>query len=138
MLIVSARCVPSRRTASSPLPWRRSRGPAAEQPPASAAVTTVAEIYAQPATAFNVDRPLSWTGILTLADAGRNLLVVQDETGAIALWTDARDTLPKPGQRITLRASARAPFIANRPEYPFQPAMQDSQAAFEEPDDTMT
>lgn len=108
----------------------------ADSPARPAALTTVAQVFAQPGVAFNVDRPLSLSGIVTLADAGRNLLVLQDETGAIALHPDPPDMPARPGQRISLMASACVPYVMNCPDYPWHPAGGDIQPALELPGDT--
>ena len=51
----------------------------------SSALTTVAEIFAQRDLTANNTCALSLTGVVTMVDASRNMIVLQDATGAVAL-----------------------------------------------------
>ena len=113
--------------------WGQNRAAVPDQRAAPPALTTVAEIRTQPSPAFNVDVPLSLTGIVTLVDASRKMVVLQDETGAIALHLDSPDVSVLPGQRVSLKASACAPYVINRPDYPYHPSDRDVQTSFEAP-----
>lgn len=138
-------CFPDRENASTITMMRRSlptitilaviASPCrAGEPAALPALTTVAEIRAQDGLAYNSDRPLSLTGIVTLVDASRNMLVLQDATGAVALHPDSSGIPVQAGQRVSLNASAWAPFVASLPGFPYQPSGRDVRDRFEVPE----
>jgi signal transduction histidine kinase len=97
-------------------------------------LTTVAEIFAQRDLSANNTCALSLTGVVTLVDASRKLIVLQDSTGAVALHPDSWDTSVRPGQRVSLKASASAPYVASLPGFPFQPSGRDIRPLFEAPE----
>jgi signal transduction histidine kinase len=97
----------------------------------SPALTTVAEIFAQRDLSANNTCALSLTGVVTLVDASRNMIVLQDATGAVALHPDSLGFSVRAGQRVSLKASACAPYVAGLPEFPFQPTGRDIRALFE-------
>lgn len=90
-----------------------------------APLRTVAELKALSLQDFNVEPPLALSGIVTLADPARNMFVVQDETGAIALHPHPNGIRARVGQRVSLQASASAPYVINCPDYPFAPQGRD-------------
>lgn len=97
-------------------------------------LSTSAEMRALPGTAYNYARPVSLNGVVTLADAERNLLVIQDDTGAVALHPDPPNTSVQPGQRVSLKAEACFPYADSFPAYPYHPTGRDVQSTFEAPD----
>ena len=100
----------------------------------SPALTTVAEIRAQQDLSANNTCALSLTGVVTLVDASRNMIVLQDATGAVALHPDSSDISVRAGQRVSLKASACAAYFASLPGFPFQPSGRDIRALFETPE----
>ncbi len=100
----------------------------------SSALTTVAEIFAQRALSANNTCALSLTGVVTLVDASRNMIVLQDATGAVALHPDSPGISVQVGQRVSLKASACAPYVVGLPGFPFQPTGRDIRALFEAPE----
>jgi signal transduction histidine kinase len=99
------------------------------------ALTNVAHIRALARLEANRGRPFELTGIVTLTDRERNLVVLQDETGAIAIHSDTRLAVV-PGQLISLSAQAGAPCLPNFPRYPFEPSGRDVLTKCEAPADT--
>ena len=97
-------------------------------------MTTVAEIFAKQDLSANNTCALSLTGVVTLVDASRNMIVLQDATGAVALHPDSWDISVRAGQRVSLKASACAPYVASLPGFPFQPSGRDIRALFEAPE----
>jgi hypothetical protein len=60
-----------------------------------AGLTTVAEIHVLKDFFRRCRGPLSLVGIVTLVDASRNLIVLQDATGAVALHPDSQGIFPR-------------------------------------------
>jgi signal transduction histidine kinase len=85
------------------------------------AVTNVANLRLLARVEANRGHPFALTGIVTMTDHERNIVVLQDGTGAIAIQSDAQLAVA-PGQLISLRAQAGAPGLPSFPQYPFQPA----------------
>ncbi|MEK7952399.1 histidine kinase [Luteolibacter soli] len=83
---------------------------------------TVAEVRALREATFNTEHPLSLTGVVTWVHPGRNLLVVQDDTGAVGIHPDSPGIPVKLGQRVSLKAAGSSPFVANCPGFPFAPS----------------
>lgn len=94
-------------------------------------LTSLTEAQKLPRMAFNVSRPLLLTGIVTLADAERNLLVIQDAASAIAIRPDPPQMPVRTGQRVELRAADSAPYLPYCPTYPFSPSGSDLLTSFE-------
>lgn len=101
---------------------------------AGAPLTTVAEIRAQRGVSSSTDRPLSLAGIVTLVDPERNMVVLQDETGAVALHGDSPVEPVQAGQRVSLKARGTAAFVATSPGYPFAPSAREVRSSFEAPE----
>lgn len=116
------------------LPWLSAENAAETDPPgARKGLTTAAQIRAQRNLAPNTDCPLSLTGVVTWVDAGRGLLVLQDDTGAVALHVGASAASVRPGRRVSLRAGASAPFVGGCPGYPYRPSGGAVLSSFETP-----
>ena len=92
---------------------------------------SVAEVRAVGGWSDLDQHPLTIDGVVTYVDANRNLLVVQDEAGALAL--DIGDTKLKvvPGQRIRLSATDCWPYLADLPRYPDKPDRRELLSQFE-------
>jgi signal transduction histidine kinase len=100
----------------------------------SSALTTVAEIREERDLSANNTCALSLTGVVTLVDASRNMIVLQDATGAVALHPDSWGISVRAGQRVSLNASACAVYFASLPGFPFQPSGRDIRDLFETPE----
>ena len=104
----------------------------ASQPPLPA-LTNVAQFRALSSLELNRGRPVSLTGTVTLVDTNRNMLVLQDATGAMALYPDQPIVSVQPGQLVSLQGANASPYIVNFPDYPYRPTGRDIQTSFEAP-----
>ncbi len=73
------------------------------------------------------------TGVVTLVDTNRKLIVLQDTTGAVALKLPNNDTSLRPGQMALFEGTNCCPDYAFFPDYPYRPAGSDVRASFEAP-----
>jgi signal transduction histidine kinase len=73
------------------------------------------------------------TGAVTLVDTNRDLLVLQDDTGAVALRMPLSGPPPQVGQRVTIDGAQGIPLFSRFPEFPFHPSGADVRDAFETP-----
>jgi len=73
------------------------------------------------------------TGVVTLVDASRDLMVLQDETGAVALNFRLRNTGLRFGQRVSLAGTNCCPYFSRFPDYPFRPSGRELRNSFEAP-----
>ena len=98
-------------------------------------VTQAAQFLAIPREAFLGECNFQLEGTLTLVDPHRNLLVLQDETGAVALHPRAGVTNlgVQAGQRVLLEGSQCAPYFAGFPNFPYRPSGRGVQPTFEAP-----
>jgi signal transduction histidine kinase len=94
---------------------------------------TVAAIRALPNPALHADRRLRLEGFVTHVDAVGNLLVFQDETGALAMHADALPPTLRAGCRVSLAVRTWSPVFPNCPGFPFNPSTRNIQPSFESP-----
>ncbi len=73
------------------------------------------------------------TGVVTLVDTNRDLVVLQDDTGAVALNFRTGDQGLKVGQSVTLDGTNACPLFASFPDYPYRPSGRDICSSFESP-----
>jgi signal transduction histidine kinase len=73
------------------------------------------------------------TGIVTLLDTNRNLLVLQDATGAMAVNMDVKNISIQVGQLVCVDGVGASPYVASFPDYPNRPSGWDIQDSFEAP-----
>jgi signal transduction histidine kinase len=73
------------------------------------------------------------TGTVTLIDTNRHLLVLQDDTGAMAVNYISLSSAVQPGQLVTLEGVGAAPYFAPLPDYPHRPSRRDIENRFEVP-----
>lgn len=73
------------------------------------------------------------TGVVTLVDTNRNLVVLQDKTGAVALNFPMRDSNLAAGQLVTFDGANCCPTFTLFPDYPYHPAGSDTRNLFEAP-----
>jgi signal transduction histidine kinase len=98
----------------------------------SRVVTNVAQIRTLSGFDFLAGRGFQLTGVITLVDTNRNLIVLQDDTGAVALHTRLQVQLAA-GQLVSLSASNCSPSQERFPEYPYYPSGWDVRPSFEAP-----
>ena len=74
-------------------------------------------------------------GVVTLVDTNRDLMVLQDETGAVALNPKAgvRGMDVQVGHRISLEGSRCFPYVVGFPHYPYRPSGWELRSSFEAP-----
>jgi signal transduction histidine kinase len=72
-------------------------------------------------------------GTVTLVDTNRNLVVLQDATGAVALNFRLRDSNLHFGQFVSLNGTNCFPYFARFPDYPYRPSRQEIRNSFEAP-----
>ena len=72
-------------------------------------------------------------GTVTMVDTNRNLFVLQDDTGAVALSLNGRQVSFQPGQLISIEGTEAAPYFESFPSYPYQPSGWDIRNSFEAP-----
>ena len=75
------------------------------------------------------------TGVVTLVDTNRDLVVLQDATGAVALNFRVEDQKLQVGQLVTLDGANCCPYFASFPDYPYRPSEWNIQTSFEFPFD---
>src|SRR5262249_48882360 len=74
------------------------------------------------------------SGIVRLVDSNRGLLVVQDETGAVALYARrVPDLGVQIGQRVSLVGARCVPYAIGFPDFPYRPSGWGVQPSFEAP-----
>jgi signal transduction histidine kinase len=89
---------------------------------------------------FGVDFPAGCdfrlTGIITLTDTNRNLAVLQDSTGAVALNFTPYDYSLQVGQVVTVEGENGNLYCPGFPDYPLRPSEQNVESDFESPTDS--
>ena len=98
-------------------------------------VTNVAQFRTLSGADFLDGCDFHLTGIVTLVDTNRNLVVLQDRTGAVALNFRIEAERLKAGQRVTLDGTRCCPLFPGFPDYPHRPSGQEICSAFETPVD---
>ena len=73
------------------------------------------------------------TGVVTLVDTNRDLVVLQDATGAVALNFRIEDQGLQVGQLVTLDGTNCCPYFAGFPDYPYHPSGRNICHSFEAP-----
>ncbi len=72
-------------------------------------------------------------GVITFIDTNRNLVVVQDDTGAVALNFSFRGVKFEVGQFAVFDGTNIYPYVVSFPDYPFRPSATDIRTSFEAP-----
>ena len=98
-------------------------------------VTSTVQFRTLPDNAFLVPLPFRLTGVVTLVDTNRNLAVLQDDTGAVALHFDLTGSHLQVGQLVSMEGSNCHPYAVSLPEYPYHPSGRDLRWSFEAPSD---
>jgi signal transduction histidine kinase len=73
------------------------------------------------------------TGVVTLVDTNRDLVVLQDATGAVALNFRVADQGLQAGQLVTLDGTNCCPLFSSFPDYPYRPSGRNICHSFEAP-----
>ena len=73
------------------------------------------------------------TGVVTLVDTGRDLIVLQDAAGPLALNLEWEPLGLRTGERVTVSGSNCCPYYASFPSYPFRPSGSEILPSFEAP-----
>lgn len=97
-------------------------------------VTNVAQFKSLSGADFLAGCDFHLTGMVTLVDTNRDLLVLQDATGAVALNFRIEDNW-RAGQLVTLHGTNCSPLIPSFPNFPFRPASAEILGSFETPSD---
>jgi signal transduction histidine kinase len=105
------------------------------QKESSLVVTNVAQFRSAPREIFLGRCAFQLAGLVTLVDTNRDLLVLQDETGAVALnpkmGLGGLDV--QVGQQVLLAGSRCVPYVVGFPNYPFRPSGFDVRASVDAP-----
>jgi signal transduction histidine kinase len=72
-------------------------------------------------------------GTVTMVDTNRNLFVLQDDTGAIAISLNEEQIAFQAGQLIAIQGTEASPYFESFPSYPYQPSGWDVRNSFEAP-----
>ena len=70
---------------------------------------------------------------VTLIDRERSLIVLQDDSAAMAIHTSLSSVACKPGQRVLVDGDGIFPYVHAFPAYPNEPSGRDYLGSFEEP-----
>ena len=73
------------------------------------------------------------SGVVTLMDMHRHLVVLQDATDAVAIYVAVQNRQLAVGENVTVSASNVCPVFARFPEYPHRPSGWDVRRKFEAP-----
>jgi signal transduction histidine kinase len=108
----------------------------ADEPAANQAAQTLTNVE-QFAAVFNeiadAAHPFRLTGMVTMVDTNRNLFVLQDDTGAMAVSLTGSEPAVQPGQMVVLQGNQASPYFKPFPDYPYQPSGWDIRTSFEAP-----
>src|SRR5690348_3990395 len=73
------------------------------------------------------------TGVITLVDTNRSLVVLQDASGAAALNFHMGNRKLEVGQCVTIDGTNCCPLFQNFPDYPYYPSGRNICSSFEAP-----
>lgn len=73
------------------------------------------------------------TGVVTLLDTNRDLVVIQDLTGAVALHLCTQEGPLRVGLIVSIEGTNAVPYVASFPEYPHHPSSNAILRLFEAP-----
>ena len=102
---------------------------------ASFVITNVAQFRSVPREVFLGRCAFQLKGVVTLVDTNRDLLVLQDETGAVALNPQTRvsDFGLQVGQRATLEGARCFPYVVGFPNFPYRSSGWELRPSLEAP-----
>lgn len=96
-------------------------------------VTNVAQFKGVTDEMFRDGCDFHLLGAVTLVDTNRNLVVLQDATGAVAVNYPFSGSGPRIGQFVVLDGTNCCPTLGLFPDYPYRPAGADIRRSFEGP-----
>ena len=96
-------------------------------------VTNVAQFRSLSGADYMAGCDFHLTGVVTLVDTNRDLVVLQDATGAVALNFRINDQNLQVGQQVALNGTNVCPYFAALPDYPYRPSGWDIRSSFEAP-----
>ncbi len=97
--------------------------------------TNIAQFRSAPPEVFLGHCTFQLSGVVTLLDTNRNLLVLQNESGAVALNPTAglHGLGVQVGERVSLEGSGCSPYFGGFPKYPYGPTTNEVRNSFEAP-----
>jgi signal transduction histidine kinase len=98
-------------------------------------VTNVAHFTSLSGSDYLAGCDFRLTGVVTLVDGSRDLVVLQDATGPVALHFHLKDPALQVGRRVTVEGENCFPYSPGFPDYPYHPSERNIQASFEAPID---
>ena len=98
-------------------------------------ITNVAQFRSVSPEVFLGPCTFQLNGVVTWVDTNRDLLVLQDETGAVALNPAAgvRNLSLHTGESVSLTGSGCSPYVVGFSEFPYRPSGTDVRSLFEAP-----
>ncbi len=96
-------------------------------------ITNVAQFRSLTGADFLAGCDFQLTGVVTLLDTNRDLVVLQDTTGAVALNFRFEEHHLQVGQLVTLNGTDCCPYFASFPDYPYFPSGRNTCSSFEAP-----
>jgi signal transduction histidine kinase len=96
-------------------------------------VTNVSQFKTLSGTDFLSGCDFHLSGVATLVDRSRNLVVLQDETGAVALHLKTVEAAFQFGHRVSVFGTNCTPLFPPLPEYPWFPSGWDIRDSFDAP-----
>ncbi len=94
-------------------------------------VTNVSQFATLSNTDYIIGCDFHLTGVITLVDTNRELVVFQDQSGAVALNFPIPESNLAVGQSVTLDGTNACPLFSSFPNYPFRPSGREICSAFE-------
>lgn len=97
--------------------------------------TNITQLRSAPPEVFLNHCAFQLSGVVTLMDTNRDLLVVQNDTGAVALNPAAglHGLGIEVGQGVSLEGSGCSPYVVGFPNYPYRPSTTEVRDSFEAP-----
>ena len=96
-------------------------------------VTNTVQFRTLPDAAYLAGCDFRLTGVLTLVDTNRNMVVLQDATGAVALNFHIGNRELQVGQFVTIDGTNCCPLFQSFPDYPNYPSGRNICSSFEAP-----
>jgi len=106
-------------------------GLATSQPPQT--LTNICQFHAVFSQTGEITFPFHLIGTITMVDTNRDLFVLQDATGAMAVDLNRKPFSLSPGQLVSLQGARASPYFVPFPKYPYQPSGWDMRNSFEAP-----
>jgi signal transduction histidine kinase len=103
----------------------------ASQP--SQTLTNICQFHAVFSQNNEITLPFHLIGTITMVDTNRDLFVLQDATGVMAVNLNGKPFPLLPGQLVSLQGTRASPYFASFPKYPYQPSGWDIRNSFEAP-----